>query len=153
VIIGQNTLNLNFRQFIPLSAKSEVKFSLIHPKPAKNHCNIQIKYSGRQTASIHTLTMPHPTKKSAHAKAQRHDGDQHFTTAKYSDSASEYATSAEHSSSSEAEEPAVLPSSKLSQKSRKRKLKSTYTGDSRRSQFRKQKYWQTAKQGCGTLSN
>ena len=106
-------------------AKSEVKFFLIHPKLTKNHCNIQIKYSARPTASIHTLTMPHPIKKSAHAKDQRHNGGQHFTTAKYSDSASEYATSAEHASISdsdvsslEAEEPVVLPGSQLSQKSR-----------------------------------
>ena len=104
--------------------------------------------------------MPCPTKKFAHAKAQWHNGGQHFTTAKYSDSASQYATSAKHSSISdsdvsslEAEEPVVLPGSQLSQKSWKRKLKSAYTGDSRRSQFRKHKYWQTAKQGCGTLSD
>jgi len=56
-------------------------------------------------------------------------------------------------SSSEAEEPVVLPGSKPSQKSQKRKSKSTYTGDSSRFQFCKQKYWQTAKQGCGTLSD
>jgi len=50
-----------------------------------------------------------------YAKAQQHNGNQYFTTAKYSDSSSEYTTSAEHSSifdsdisSSEAEEPVVL---------------------------------------------
>jgi len=103
--------------------------------------------------------MPHPTKKSICAKAQWSNGDQHFTTAKYPDSASEYATSAEHSSisnsdvsSSEAEEPVVL-TAKPPQTSWKHKLKSAYMGNSKRNQFRKQKYWQTAKQGCGTLSD
>ena len=62
--------------------------------------------------------MPRPTKKSACAKAQQQNGDQHFTTAKYFDSASEYAISAKHSSISdsdvsslEAEDHVVLPGS------------------------------------------
>lgn len=92
---------------------------------------IQIKYSAHRAAPNCKLTMPRPTKKSTRAKAQRCNGNQHFTTAEQSDSASEYATSAEHFSisnvsSSEAEEPVLLPGPKPPPKSRKRKLKSAY---------------------------
>ena len=47
----------------------------------------------------------------------------------------------------------MLPGPTLPLKSQKRKLKSAYTGDSKRNKFRKQNYWQTAKQGCRTLSD
>ena len=84
------------------------------------------------------------SKKSTRAKAQRLNGSQYFTTVEHSDSASEYSTSAEPDSdvsSSEAEEPAMLPGPTLSLKSQKCKLKSAYTGDSKRNKFRKQNYW------------
>ena len=100
--------------------------------------------------------MPHPSKTSTCAKAQQLNGSQYFTTAEHSDSALEHSTSAEPDSdvlSSEVEEPAMLPGPTLPLKSQKCKLKSAYTGDSKRNKFCKQNYWQTAEQGCQTLSD
>ena len=84
------------------------------------------------------LTMPWPSKKSAHAKAQQHQGGNIFISAQYSDSASDYAlSSAELSSesdvSSDESETAVcllygIPT-KITKK-QKPVLKVPYTGDS-----------------------
>jgi hypothetical protein len=52
VIIGQNTLNLNFSAIYAPECQNFLNTS----ETSQNHCNIQIKYSDSQTASLHVHT-------------------------------------------------------------------------------------------------
>ena len=104
--------------------------------------------------------MPHPTKRSAHAKVQRCQGDNKFISPQYSDSASEHLPSSAKDSldsykSSDKSDTAVhqlyqkaLPAAKK----QKPVLKAPYTGDSHATKHQRQSYWKKASSGCRQIA-
>ena len=96
--------------------------------------------------------MPHPTKKSVHAKTQCHKGENNFISLQQSDAASEHVPSSTELSSDEFEN--HLYQVPL-QTTRKWQLvsKAPYTGDSHATKFQRQSYGKKASSDCRNISS